>query len=155
MANVFFKAADAEDRLLLHADLRTHDDLEVVAYEAEAQVIDHFTEYDTPYLASSWPTFNPWSQTPRVRLLGYDESNPAASDAGLRQALRWAIAEVVSYRLKRRLESAVAEGYASETLGDYSYRRFSRPTGTDQSGFPDGWKRHLARYDRRRRHTYI
>ena len=155
MANVFFDPSDPEDRLLLHADLRAHDDLEVVAYEAEAQVIDHFTEAETPYDASSWPTFNPFTQTPTVRLLGYNEDDPASSEAALRQALRWAIAEVVEHRLKRRLHAAATEDYKAETLGKYAYQRFGPPSGTGTSGFPPNWKRHLVRFDRKRRHTYI
>lgn len=117
----YFTATDDDDQLLIQSAVRGSDELATVATRAEADVIDRFTAWKTDF--ERWPTDECYDLGDGrfVCLRGY---NPDASlaTATLRSALKYAIAEVISWRLWQEQENPLM-GQAAAGAGKGSALR--------------------------------
>jgi hypothetical protein len=147
--STFFDVSDANDLNLLHADVRTNDELANVVEKVEWEILDAFSQRDRQGLTTVQAFFeyekgrDP-SDEILVRLVGYDEDTPADSEAGLKEALRRTIADIASYLMRSYDNDA---GIQSVRQGQRSVSYAGMiPTWTE---WPSGWDRRLKNYDAR------
>lgn len=148
MADFFDTSAQA-DLNLLHESIRTHSELDNVVDKVEWEIINAFTERDMQGLGTYQAFFeyengnNPNSDL-EVRLVGYDATTPADSDANLKQAMRRTIADMASWALRNYTNSnnieSIRQGQRSVTYAGYV------PVYND---WPPGWDRRLSNFDAR------
>ena len=143
----FFKIP--ADNNLLHASVRTNAELENIVNKVEWEIIDAFSQrYDRLSIRERYSDFfefeagsNP-NQEIKVRLAGYNESDPEASDAGLLEALKRTVADVVSDVL---MDYNNERGVQSQRQGNRSISYSgSVPTWRD---WKSGWDLKLDNYD--------
>lgn len=144
----FFNPAKAIDHGLLHASVREHDDVSVVAAQAEDDVVREFTERGD-FGGGELHTETRGAYTFTVMLLGYDPDETEAqgydtdpnSWSGFAKAMRETIADVTSHRLRYYdVDSTVT----SETMGR---RSETRQRGTLDVMWPRNWSWRLNPYD--------
>lgn len=146
---IFFDPENADDLKLLHADVRGADELDNVVDEVEWQIIDFYSQRDMQGL-STYSDFFKWefgaaiNTDIRVRLLGYNEDDPADSDDGLKEGLRRSIATIVSYVL-RNYDADVSVSSQRQGNRAVTYSGVV-PTWKD---WPGGWNLPLKNYDAR------
>lgn len=143
----FFDPSNPSDLSLLHSSVRDHDELYDVADKVEYEVLDRYRQRDMERVSTYEAFFEyEFGRDPndeiKVRLVGYDAETPADSEAGLKEALRRTIAEVVSWVLRnydtQSDVSSIQQGQRSITYSG------NAPTW---ESFPDGWDRYLKNYD--------
>ena len=146
--STFFDVTDANDLNLLHADVRGEDELSNVVDKVEWEILDAFSQRDKQGLTTVQAFFEyEKGRDPNdeilVRLAGYDQTAPADSDAGLKEALRRTIADIVSTLMR---------GYSNEP-GIQSVRQGQRSVTYGMvptwDKWPSGWDRRLKNYDAR------
>ena len=141
----FFDASKTEDLNLLHSSVRDDDEIFNVVDQVEWEMIEYFRQRpDMPiYFRSGLENLSSLNRI-RVRLIGYNEDDPAESSTQLKEAFRRAIAYVVSEVVRNyNNESKVT----SEKLGRFSATyQGAIPTVKD---WPSGWKRFFKNYDDR------
>lgn len=143
----FFDPSNPSDLSLLHSSVRDHDELYDVADKVEYEVLDRYRQRDMERVSTYEAFFEyEFGRDPndeiKVRLVGYDAETPEDSEAGLKEALRRTIAEVVSWVLRnydtQSDVSSIQQGQRSITYSG------NAPTW---ESFPDGWDRYLKNYD--------
>lgn len=149
----YFDAKSQDDLALLPSGQRKHPDVEHMATVAEADVIRHFTKTMPSRI---FTTFDPMSSvtadgaaiyrigdTERyVFLRGYN-ADASQADAALATAMKYAIAEVLSWQITHLgVETSVASS-ADGGGKSRSYRHASK------SKFPPSWDRWLQPFDTR------
>lgn len=145
---IFFDANNPDDVALLHPSVRDNVELINQVDRVEAQVLEYYKQRDQQGLATYQDFFlyefgrQPGSEI-LVRLTGYNQTDPADSEAGLKEALRRTIAGIVSMTL-RNLDGA--EGIASQSQGNRSITYASGQALTWRD-WPDGWDMWLNNYD--------
>lgn len=146
----FFNTENPNDLALLHADVREATELDRLAEQVEYEVILFYKQRDMQGIATYQDFFryeagaSPLTGI-KVRLVGYNESDPAKSEPDLKEALRRTIAEVLSYQL-RNYENA--NGVASQSQGNRSVTYTSGQPPTWRN-FPHGWNLYLRNFDAR------
>jgi len=145
----FFDPNNADDVALLQSSVRTSAELDNMASRIEWEVIDAFKQRDMQGLGTYDAFFKYESGSDPndeilVRLIGYDETTPDDSEAGLKEALRRTIADIISWALidynNNKNVTSLRQGNRAVTFGGMA------PT-YDQ--FPSGWDRRLKNYDAR------
>ncbi len=147
--STFFDTDVQADLDLLHSSVRDHAELDNVASQVEWEIIDHFSQ--RPYkLRSNYDAFFEYesgsdeSQEIEVRLIGYNSTTPASSEAGLKEALRRTIGKVVSEVLR---DYDNANDVQSITQGKRSITYAGKVPTWDE--WPDNWKGYLSNYSAR------
>lgn len=145
---IFFNPNDSADVDLLHPDVRNHPELSNQADIIEFEVIEYYKQRDMQGLATYQDFFTyDLGQSPtteiKVRLVGYNEDDPADSEAGLKEALRRTIAGVLSYTLRNYDNTP---NIASQSQGN---RSISYSDGSTQSweSWQRGWSLLMKNYD--------
>lgn len=118
-----------KDSGLLHASVRSDPELDNAASKAEFDLFAAYTECRNGEFV--------------VCLKGYDE-DPEKADPHLRAAVKRAIADIVSYRLRGYGDPP---GVSSMSQGNRSVQFAGSSAGW--SGFPKGWQRTLTPFDQR------
>lgn len=145
----FFDVDNADDLKLLHQSVRTNSELETIIEQVQWQIIEAFSQRDMQGLTTYEAFFKyEFGVNPRdvikVRLLGYNESEPEESQAGLKEAFRRTIAKVVSWVLRSYTNpQEVSRIKQGQREVEYSG---AVPTWQD---FPKGWDRLFKNYDAR------
>ena len=147
MASTYFNPDDVDDQRLLPAMIRGAQDLAEAAASAEADVLNEFTVAFLPD-DNFRLTYRPATQlagTNRwVFLRGYTEDpDDPAVDAGLKMALKRAIAEVVRWRLRTWKIDPTVQAQGTGEGASISYRE------NTVEPFPLYWSRWLQAYDTR------
>lgn len=135
----YFNASDEADKLLISEEVRAHSDLYSVAAQVEMEVIEYFTSYCTV----SAPVTGAEVVEKTVELRGYN-ADSALAEAGLKDALRRTIADVVSHRLQYY---DTDETLTSVRRGS---RAWTRENGAVNKDWPKNrWDWRLIPYDKR------
>jgi len=144
----YFNATSTADLTLVVKDVRSYPDLSVVATQAEWDVIEHFTR-QFPAAVDHVNNFYVGRGYHRgngvyVALEGFDPdaSAVAAAYADLVTALKWTIADVISWRLSKyseapHVDSISTKGGSSKTFSSSKDERFP----------PGQWDARLKRWD--------
>lgn len=130
----YFDALEAADTSLLHADVRQHPELAIVALRAEQDVLSYFAG------ESGAPALTGYATEPATAA-GYDADRTRWT--GLCLALRLTIADVVSHRLRYYDDDATLQ---SVSRGSRSQTRFP---GALDARWPPRWHWRLRPYDAR------
>lgn len=142
---VFFDVTVQDDLDLLHSAVRNDSELDNVIANVEYEILDYYKQRPSIPLGLQVGRENLYNTNQvSVRLLGYDQDNPANSTQQLKDALKKTIAEVASwvirnYNTPQNMQS-IRQGKRS-----LSYHGRS-PSWRD---FPDGWQRWLSNFDDR------
>jgi len=146
MANTYFNIAD--DKTLLHASVRDNSELQNVATQVEADILQHYRDRLRYYNKDGVPIWFwnfgfPELRLPTdIKLRGY-APDPANAEPGLKNALKKTIADVISHCLRYYDND---EGVTYERRG-YRQTRYKKiPTKND---WPKNWDWRLAIYDSR------
>lgn len=142
---IFFDVDSADDLALLHSSVRTNAELSNVIDAVEYEIIDHYKQRPSIPLTLRTGRENLYSTNEiTVRLLHYNNDNPANSEQDVKDALKKTIAEVASWVLRNYDNNA---DVTSVRLGRFSTNfRGSMPTWRE---FPSGWSRWLSNFDDR------
>lgn len=144
---VFFNIST--DTALIHSGVRDSDELGNVVDRVEWEIIDRYRQRDHCNVSIATQFFqfeggvDP-NEEPVVRLLGYDEDEPADSDDGLKEALKRTIGDVASWVLKNY-----------DTDPDVVSEKQGQRAVTYRSGVPSrnewplGWDIKLSNFDAR------
>lgn len=124
----FFNRDTKGDMDLIHSTVRNHPEVERIVVRTERDILLHYT------VRTGLDTFT-------VSLTGYNEENPSASTARLRELLKHAIADVASHRLRNYHRNPALQ---SERLEQYQYDRGSY-SGVADYDWPQGWDAELNR----------
>jgi hypothetical protein len=147
---IFFDINSAADIDLLHPSVRTDAEVPNQADRIEFEIIEFYKQRDMQGLATYEDFFryergaDPTREL-KVRLAGFDQTDPAQSEAGLKEALRRTIADVLSYVL-RNMDAQ--NNVSSQSQGNRSIAYTTAGTVTWRE-FPSGWNRLLRNYDAR------
>lgn len=145
----FFDASNPSDLDLLHSSIRSDDELQNVVNSVEWEVLNAFSQRDLEKIGTYEAFFeyengrDPNDEI-KVRLVGYDKTTPADSDAGLKEALKRTIAEIVTWVIRNYNST---DGVKSITQGKRSITYIG--DSPDFNSFPMGWDRRLKNYDAR------
>ena len=143
----FFDATSTAHLSLIVRAMRTHIDLPVVAEQAESDVIEQYTLRRTPaedystnfYLGRGYSLGN----GVYICLEGFNPDAAAVTDASLVKALRWTIADVISWRLTQ-----YAENPQLSSSGHQASAKAFREDAFDRFP-PKDWDWRLRRWDLR------
>ena len=141
----FFDASKTEDLNLLHSSVRDNDEVFNVVDQVEYEMIEYFRQRpDMPiYFRSGLENLSSLNRI-RVRLIGYNEDDPAESSTQLKEAFRRAIAYVVSDVIRNYDNvlnaTSIRQGQRSVTYNGKV---------PDVKDWPSGWKRFFKNYDDR------
>jgi hypothetical protein len=144
----YFDATSTADKALIVASLRGHADLPTVAEQAEWDVIEHFTR-QFPAAVDHVNNFYVGRGYHRgngvyVALEGFQPDADAVESAyqELKTALKWTIADVISWRLSKYGESPIVSSISPQNGPSKSFR------DEVKSDFPPGqWERRVKRWD--------
>lgn len=152
----YFQFDDADDLKLLHSSIRTSAELENVASSAEADVI---ATYRFRISGGSWRLRNqilnsegsPYLYPNEDFVVYLDGYRPDADDALtstlLKDALKRAIANVISHRLR----SYNSQGKVKREKRGRREVEFQSASDND---WPDNWSSSLAEFDLRPKHSF-
>lgn len=152
----FFDVNSESDLNLLHSSVRELVELANVVDSVEWELIDSYTQRDMQGIATYENFFKyesgvaPGSEL-KVRLAGYNQATPADSDAGLKEALRRTIADIVSMIL-RNYNNEI--GVSSQSQGNRSIS-YANGASISWRTWPTGWNRRLNNYDAKIQHYGI
>lgn len=140
----------ASDNTLLPPEQQSYSDLAALAADVELDVIQQYTERARSYwYTARLPTIEGTPELVNsalglyVYLRGYKvNAADAAVDADLKDALRRAIAEVISWRISGRIRGAALAGQSVQGVS----RAYIEAAA---SLWPKGWDRRLRRFDLR------
>lgn len=147
----YFVPTATECLSLLVSAVRSHQDLEVIAPDAEADVIAHYTRQGTVDLLAI-NTLDPYSigrayhlgDGVWVGLKNYTPDASSCTDAGLVLALRRTIADVINWRLAKRADAPHLQSVSTQA------GTFKTPRRDAVDPFPPGdWPYRLKRWDLR------
>lgn len=146
---VFFDTSSQDDLDLLHSSIRDDSELSNVVSKVEWEILNAFKQRDMEGLGTYEAFFEYESgRDPndeiKVRLVGYDSSAPANSDAGLKEVLKITIAEITSWVLRNYNNS---DGIKSIQQGKRSVTYIGH--APSWKNFPSGWDSELQNYDAR------
>ncbi len=142
---VFFDTNEQDDLDLLHSSVRDDSELDNVVANVEYEILDYYKQRPSIPLQLQVGRENLYNTNQvSVRLLDYDQDNPANSTQELKDAIKKTIAEITSwvirnYNTPQNVES-IQQGKRS-----VSYYGLS-PSWQD---FPKGWQRWLKNFDDR------
>ena len=151
----YFDTTDDDHKAMLPPGIRDDGDLADVAADAEADVIDHFTEgpegnaRPLRYVAGRDRTELTDADGDGiglyVYLMGY-AADPASAEQNLVAAMRRTIAEVIRWRMAQRKKAPLkaSESGDAGTFSGFSFR------GDSERPFPPNAFRRLRKYDTRR-----
>lgn len=144
----FFNATSTSDLSLIVRTVRAHQDLAIVATQVESDVIEQYTLRQNPsddyttqfYTGRGFAKGNGMY----VHLLGFDPDASLVTDTDLVQALKWTIADVVSWRLIQYNENPMllGEGAPRGTSKSFNENAFDKFP-------PKDWDYRLRRWDLR------
>lgn len=140
----FFNTSNAEDLNLLHSTIRDHDEIEKVVDKVEWEVINHYKQrpQNRGRIRSGKENLGTVN-TIEVMLIDFNEETPTDSPAGLKDALRRTIADVVSWILRNYSNDQAVK---SKRQGQRSVTFHGVP---DARQWPSGWSYRLKNYDDR------
>lgn len=147
----YFDATAPADKALLPPEQQSYTDLAALAVDVEQDVINEYTArahywfYTARLMASLEGTPEPVNTALSlyVYLRGYKvNSADVAVDVDLKNALKRTIAEMISWRISRRIRG--------ETLASQSVQGVSRAyLAATAALWPKGWDRRLRHFDLR------
>jgi len=141
----FFDTSAQSDLDLLHSSIRNHSELDNVVDRVEHNVIDHYKQRKQVYhTVTGKENLYGTSREIEVMLLGYDEQTPVDSDADLKEALKYTIADIVSYVLRTYDRQSGVESI-QQGKRSITYRR----AASDSRSWQDGWSLPLRNFDER------
>jgi hypothetical protein len=139
----YFDAKNQDDLNLLPTRFRDAEDIAAVAAQVERDILSEFTIRTAGDIRIGDTVFNN-NLGLAIYLYGYKEdADDADTDADLKQALKDTVAEVILWRLRRRVHdvAVMAEGDGNKSV---TYNDHAR----DQL-FPPNWSFRLHPYDAR------
>lgn len=144
----FFDVNKEQDLNLLHESVRGNVELPTTVDNIEWEIIDFYSQRDMQGIATYDNFFKyelgvmPGSEI-KVRLAGYNSESPADSDAGLKEAMRRTISDILSMVLRNYDNDS---GIASQSQGNRAVT-FATGSATGWRSWPRGWNRKLSNYD--------
>lgn len=142
---IFFDTGLQADLDLLHSSIRTDAEIDNVVDRVEYAVLDYYKQRPSIPLRLETGRENLYSTNEiNVRLIDYDNDTPANSEADLKEALKYTIADIASWVLRNYSNP---QGAQTIKQGQRSITRMQ--AATDWTNWPDGWKRYLRNYDDR------
>lgn len=143
--SVFFDTSKPEDVRLLHRSVRDSMELENVVEAVEYEILDYYKQRPSIPLSLQTGRENLYTTNEvQVRLIDYDNDNPANSEADLKEALKRTIANVASWIIRNY---NTGQGIGSIQQGKRSITYTGDAPTWDQ--WPSGWRRYLKNYDDR------
>ena len=125
----FLDVTDDDDLALIHASVRGHEEMATTVDESERDILMKYT-------------VRTGINTYEVQLEGYNDSDPASSNASLVESLKRIVARVASHRLRNYDRNPI---YQKERLDVYEYDRGSG-AGVASDKWPDGWDDELRKF---------
>lgn len=141
----FFDVNEQADLNLLHSTVRSDSELSNTVETVEWEMIEYFRQRpDMPlYFRSGLENLSSLNRI-RVRLIGYNEDDPANSTAELKEAFRRAIAYVVSDVL-RNYKNPINATSIKQSQRSITYNG----RVPDVNDWTVGWQRFFKNYDDR------
>lgn len=146
MGATFFDISAQADLNLLHSSIRDHQELDNVVDKVEYEILDFYKQRPSVPLRLQTGRENLYSTNDiQVRLIDYDNDTPANSEADLKEALKYTIAEVSSWVLRNYDNDQ--GGVQSIQQGKRSISYMGAAPSWDR--WPDGWRHYLKNFDDR------
>ena len=141
---IFFDV-DSNDLDLLHSSIRDHAELRKVVDNVEYEVLDYYKQRPSIPLTLQTGRENLYTTNDiQVRLIDYDNDNPANSEQDVKNALKRTIAEITSWVLRNydNMQNVKSISQGKRSIEFYGLA----PSWKD---FPKGWQRWLRNFDDR------
>jgi hypothetical protein len=142
---IFFDTSKPDDLDLLHSSVRNNEEVSKVVANVEYEVLDYYKQRPSIPLQLQVGRENLYNTNQvSVRLLDYNQDDPASSTQELKNALKKTIAEITSWVIRnydnQQNVTSIQQGKRSISFYGLS---------PSWQNFPSGWQRWLKNFDDR------